>query len=303
MMILELTHTDAIASSTKDSKSVDHIGGMHAKLSNFSTAGKAVCNKLREFTSKITKCCNDVVLEIVTKRKESRSDNPEAEYKDLKRLETECEEWIKTAHMLIREAGGEIDFPDESPSQQSITSASKLPAPAPSVQSLPEPEPLILPEPKKAATDSQLTISTEETPHPTEVKGEKNVFVLGEDQNIQPSTMDEILRRSSSASDKSGDPTAHLPSRVPGKTGNPLSDAETHVNLVNELHKQVQDTVNRATGAETKLSTAETALAAAKCRIADLEKELEEEKSKQPPVPQQQAKPSARGKAGRGRRH
>ena len=25
-----------------------------------------------------------------------------------------------------------------------------------------------------------------------------------------------------------------------GKTGNPLSDAETHVNLVNELNKQVQ---------------------------------------------------------------
>lgn len=37
-----------------------------------------------------------------------------------------------------------------------------------SVPALPEPEPILLPEPKKA-TDSQLTISTEETPHPTEV--------------------------------------------------------------------------------------------------------------------------------------
>ena len=42
---------------------------------------------------------------------------------------------------------------------------------------------------------SQNTISTEEKPHVTEVAGEKNVFVLGEDDNIQSSTMDEILSR------------------------------------------------------------------------------------------------------------
>ena len=43
--------------------------------------------------------------------------------------------------------------------------------------------------------ESQNTISTEEKPHVTEVEGEKNVFVLGEDDNIQSSTMDEILSR------------------------------------------------------------------------------------------------------------
>lgn len=37
------------------------------------------------------------------------------------------------------------------------------------------------------------TISTEEKPHITEVRGERNVFILGEDDNIQGSTMDEIL--------------------------------------------------------------------------------------------------------------
>ena len=31
------------------------IGGTYAKLSNFETAGKAVCSKLREFTAKIIK--------------------------------------------------------------------------------------------------------------------------------------------------------------------------------------------------------------------------------------------------------
>ena len=42
---------------------------------------------------------------------------------------------------------------------------------------------------------SQETISTEDKPHITEVEGEKNLFVLGEDENIQSSTMDEILSR------------------------------------------------------------------------------------------------------------
>ena len=41
--------------SEEFNKQTDHIGGVHASLSNFSQAGKAVCNKLREFTSKITK--------------------------------------------------------------------------------------------------------------------------------------------------------------------------------------------------------------------------------------------------------
>ena len=50
-------------------------------------------------------------------------------------------------------------------------------------------------------SNSQNTLSTEEKPHVTEVKGEKNVFVLGEDDNIQSSTMDDILSRHVSKTD------------------------------------------------------------------------------------------------------
>ena len=98
------------------------IGGTYAKLSNFETAGKAVCSKLREFTAKIIKlvflknvnprklynlqnygiwrssesfiiqrifrCCNDIVLEMVAKKaKETENNSGDNEYKDLKRLE------------------------------------------------------------------------------------------------------------------------------------------------------------------------------------------------------------------------
>ncbi|XP_063688030.1 axonemal dynein light chain domain-containing protein 1-like isoform X4 [Bolinopsis microptera] len=286
MMILELTAadstiSDAIIGDDDDSDLHDRepIGGTYAKLSNFETAGKAVCSKLREFTAKIIKCCNDIVLEIVAnKQKETECNSGDNEYKDLKRLETECEEWIKTANMLIQEAGGESDL---------------LPAETSSILGGPS---SILPAGTTASGDtaspsnqlsggvehvSQETISTEDKPHITEVEGEKNLFVLGEDENIQSSTMDEILSRhstDSASSEKAG--LNDLPSREAGKTGNPLSDAETHVNLVNELNKQVQDTVTRAKTAEEKVAELELELSNTKGRVVDLEKELEEEKTK-----------------------
>ena len=55
-------------------------------------------------------------------------------------------------------------------------------------------------------SQSQNTLSTEEKPHVTEVKGEKNVFILGEDDNIQSSTMDDILSSHVSAIFKIGSP-------------------------------------------------------------------------------------------------
>ncbi|KAL5250145.1 hypothetical protein ACHWQZ_G016019 [Mnemiopsis leidyi] len=284
MMILELTQADSIISEVGEDDESDHpdrepIGGTYAKLSNFETAGKAVCSKLREFTAKIIKCCNDIVLEMVAKKaKETENNSGDNEYKDLKRLETECEEWIKTANMLIQEAGGESDMPAET---SSMVLGANLPsnnlgitADGGELTSYP----LAGGGPEHT---SQNTISTEEKPHVTEVAGEKNVFVLGEDDNIQSSTMDEILSRHSSGSGSSQKGVLDdLPSKEAGKTGNPLSDAETHMNLVNELNKQVQDTVSRAKTAEERVAELEEELAATKGRVGDLEKELEEEKVK-----------------------
>jgi len=286
MMILELTQADTtitdVGEEGEEPADREPIGGTYAKLSNFETAGKAVCSKLREFTAKIIKCCNDIVLELVAnKAKEAEHSSGDNEYKDLKRLETECEEWIKTANMLIQEAGGESDIPPEVSSAAlggppSATPRETSVSPR-SGETAPQPRPL------SGGTDleSQKTFSTEEKPHVTEVEGEKNVFVLGEDDNIQSSTMDEILSRHSSGSASSQKASLDdLPSREAGKTGNPLSDAETHVNLVNELNKQVQDTVSRAKTAEDRVAELEEELVITKSRVVDLEKELEEEKVK-----------------------
>lgn len=75
-----------------------------------------ICNRaqrlfeqLREFSVVLTKCCSDLVIDLMQERRDQGDEHADMDFKDLKRLAVECEGWIRTAGLLIQDVMGD-DF-------------------------------------------------------------------------------------------------------------------------------------------------------------------------------------------------
>ncbi|XP_020618075.1 axonemal dynein light chain domain-containing protein 1-like [Orbicella faveolata] len=75
-----------------------------------------ICNRaqtlfaeLRKFSVLLTKCCSDLVIDLMQERRDQGDEHADMDFKDLKRLTVECEGWIRTARLLIQDVMGD-DF-------------------------------------------------------------------------------------------------------------------------------------------------------------------------------------------------
>lgn len=75
-----------------------------------------ICNRaqrlfeqLRAFSVLLTKCCSDLVIDLMQERRDQGDEHADMDFKDLKRLSVECEGWIRTAGLLIQDVMGD-DF-------------------------------------------------------------------------------------------------------------------------------------------------------------------------------------------------
>ncbi|XP_059177935.1 axonemal dynein light chain domain-containing protein 1-like isoform X2 [Physella acuta] len=78
-----------------------------ASIPQLTEVAKTLFEALENFSNSVTLCCNGIVMENTQRRLENNEDNADHEQKDLKRLKTECDDWIHTAKMLISELTGE----------------------------------------------------------------------------------------------------------------------------------------------------------------------------------------------------
>ncbi|PVD21951.1 hypothetical protein C0Q70_17754 [Pomacea canaliculata] len=87
---------------------------------------KCLFKVLEVFSNSIIMCCNRIVIENTQMRQDKMEENADYELKDLQRLKMECDEWIRTAQILMSQLTGEsVDslFPSSRPT---TTASSKV---------------------------------------------------------------------------------------------------------------------------------------------------------------------------------
>ncbi|KAL8625878.1 hypothetical protein ACOMHN_012470 [Nucella lapillus] len=68
---------------------------------------KHLFHSLHTFSGYVTLCCDAIVMDNTQKRQDLNEENADHEIRDLKRLRTECEDWIHTAQVLMSQLTGE----------------------------------------------------------------------------------------------------------------------------------------------------------------------------------------------------
>lgn len=89
-----------------------------------------ICNRaqrlfaqLRDFSVVLTKCCSDLVIDLMQERRDQGDEHADMDFKDLKRLAVECDGWIRTACLLVQDVMGEdFVFVDQSAGVKGKTS-------------------------------------------------------------------------------------------------------------------------------------------------------------------------------------
>lgn len=72
------------------------------------TRAERLAVDLRTCSQTIKNCCSSFVSESMLEKKNRYEEDAEVEYNDLKRLSTECEGWIRTSVLLVKQVLGEI---------------------------------------------------------------------------------------------------------------------------------------------------------------------------------------------------
>lgn len=110
---MEDKELEEINKQTDDQEADASLGGGEILLQ---AIPEEICNRaqrlfeeLRKFSGLLTKCCSDLVIDLMQERRDQRDEHADMDFKDLKRLSVECEGWIRTARLLIQDVMGE-DF-------------------------------------------------------------------------------------------------------------------------------------------------------------------------------------------------
>ena len=72
------------------------------------TRASRLAQDLRSSSQTIKNCCSSFVMESMLEKKDRYEDDAEVEYNDLKKLLTECEGWIRTSELLVKQVLGEM---------------------------------------------------------------------------------------------------------------------------------------------------------------------------------------------------
>ena len=121
---LEDKQLDEINRETEDLGVDASLGGGQILLESTSeeivNRVRTLSEELRKFSTTLTKCCSDLVIDLMQEKRDAGDEHAELDFKDLGRVSVECDGWIRTATLLTREALG-----DEVLAEESAASAQK----------------------------------------------------------------------------------------------------------------------------------------------------------------------------------
>ncbi|CAB4034020.1 Hypothetical predicted protein, partial [Paramuricea clavata] len=81
---------------------------MESTSQEIKTRAGRLAEDLRTYSKVIKECCGSIVMESMMEKKDRYEDDAEVEYNDLKRIEKECEGWIRTSDLLVKQVVGEL---------------------------------------------------------------------------------------------------------------------------------------------------------------------------------------------------
>lgn len=181
---------------------------------------------LTSFSNYITSCCANIVAEEVQRRQDEGDEDFDHEFRDLKKLKSECADWIHTATILMeelknyelaklqgtatpfsvtaigeetRDVGDEQDMP---PVESRVELVGEELTPVPSTEpSKQTPAPETIPQtPAMAPTrETSATAQTRATSSASQVINMNEMQVLGHDQNVWTQSLEEPTQPPKSA--------------------------------------------------------------------------------------------------------
>ncbi|XP_022084228.1 axonemal dynein light chain domain-containing protein 1-like isoform X2 [Acanthaster planci] len=276
-----------------------------------------IFDKLTRFTNYITGCCSNIVAEEVQRRQDEGAEDADHELRDLKKLKSECADWIHTATILIE------DLKCLDPNYVPVASATpatgdeKLetavtPAPTPGVidgaeliqsEGTPSqtPAPTILSDTQKdAATSPKVTpVSTdkEEVAEPATPAGKEGstagkeevnmseMQAIGDDDNVRTLSLEEPIQQPEKIQPRISALQAEAGPRTP--TPDPQKAYEALM-AVKTLQGELLMTEERAQKAEDRVAELEQELKETQEKLRALER-----KSATPKLPEKEADASS----------
>ncbi|CAH1787293.1 unnamed protein product [Owenia fusiformis] len=91
--------------SSKEAKDAVLLGS--APLTKLQQNATSLFERLDHFTIYVSECCNGIVMTAMQMKIDAHEDGADHEFRDLKRMQTECDEWVHTAKMLLAELLGQ----------------------------------------------------------------------------------------------------------------------------------------------------------------------------------------------------
>ncbi|XP_065918337.1 axonemal dynein light chain domain-containing protein 1-like isoform X2 [Dysidea avara] len=257
-VLLRLSHAKHVDQGVEEDGEEDKM-----KLSDYVTECDALTSSMEKFTKHLISCCEDVVPPTEdTSEEESTTGEPQNE---LKRMMSECEQWIKMAKLLLQELGA-VDI-NVNKQASPTTAASKQDSGSAAGQK----------DDDNATTTNNET--TEQKPPDDSSSTRDNVQVLGEDENVRAKPMEEMITKTSSDIAAVAS-TAKLElveeNEIPAHSPVLQVDAEKLVMQVDQLEATVKQQEKRVHDAEEQAKESKQQLMLATDRISELENELAE---------------------------
>ncbi|XP_077986638.1 axonemal dynein light chain domain-containing protein 1-like isoform X2 [Glandiceps talaboti] len=236
-----------------------------ATTSEIREKAESICERLTDFSNYITGCCNAIVSEEMQRRLERGMADADHEYRDLKKLKSECAEWIHTATLLLQEllGGGALDDffkPSSALSGKRTDEATKTPDQSEAATPIQKTEekaedskPIQTPAPSEPSTKPSETPKHEETVNTSEMQA------IGYDQNVRPQS----LENGKDVKPKEVDVEKLLKSDEDRPETPNTSRAYEALAAVHTLQEKLMNTEVRAQNAEEKVADLEEDLKAA----------------------------------------
>ncbi|XP_071947240.1 axonemal dynein light chain domain-containing protein 1-like isoform X2 [Antedon mediterranea] len=246
-------------------------------------------DKLTTFSNYLTICCSTIVAEELQKQQMMRNEAADHEMKDLKRIKTECVEWIHTATLMMNELrnNSQLGHIPSATQQSPATSASNQPDITPATQSSVESancdtsvntskEPSLVQEGFRLQTKEQSRPETSEKSMdetaPTESSMNKSndfdtskMEVIGYDDNVRVLSLDEITEPPKES--KAPSTTGTVRSGTPD-----TAKAYEALAALNSLQDQLLVTEERALNSENRVILLEEELTAALKKLREYER-------------------------------
>ncbi|XP_065830228.1 axonemal dynein light chain domain-containing protein 1-like [Oscarella lobularis] len=249
-ILLCLTETESEPATT---------GSDHSEIESaidLKASGDVLGSRLARLTLKINKCCTDILQDqLQSAQGLSNEDVAEMEIRDLKRLQSEFNEWKKTAMLLVDEL---------------IAKSAGLPLPSTSRTNIEITDPV--------AVQREAEGKKEEK----SIGGGGGIQVLGSDDNVHAVSLESVMKETTESSHSIRTPSANaLASDTPIPVGRTGSSHDALLSAVESLQQQLKKAEGKASTAEERaekvngeLKEANDKLQKVRDRETQLEKEL-----------------------------